>query len=176
VADGGTLFLDEIGELSPPLQAKLLRVLQTGEFERLGSGRTLRTDVRIVAATNRDLAKAIREGRFREDLFYRLAVFPLTLPPLRDRRDDIPHLVWHFVVQKQARLGKAVERVPESLMRILTAHDWPGNVRELENVIERSLILTNGPTLAVDPIFRREFARLDPQTSLPWEASERSTR
>ncbi len=152
VADGGTLFLDEIGDLPLELQAKLLRVLQTGEFERLGSARTLRGDVRVIAATNRDLEHEVREGRFRADLYYRLAVFPVVLPPLRDRREDIPLLVWHFIQRRQAKLGRSVKRIPERLMRALVAHDWPGNVRELENVLERALISTTGETLAADPV------------------------
>ena len=152
MANGGTLLLDEIGELPLEVQAKLLRVLQTGEFERLGSSKTQRVDVRLIAATNRDLEREVREGRFRADLFYRLSVFPLTLPPLRSRPDDIPLLVWHFVARKQARLGRHIERVPERLMRAFRAYAWPGNIRELENVIERALILSTGPTLASDPL------------------------
>jgi len=162
VADGGTLFLDEIGELPLELQAKLLRVLQTGEFERLGSPRTLKGDVRVVAATNRDLEREVREGRFRADLFYRLAVYPILLPPLRERREDVPLLVWHFVQRRQAKLGRSVKRIPERLMRALTAYDWPGNVRELENVVERALISTAGDTLALDPAFLRAPATAAP--------------
>jgi transcriptional regulator with GAF, ATPase, and Fis domain len=165
VADGGTLLLDEIGELPLEVQAKLLRVLQAGEFERLGSSRTLRVDVRLVAATNRDLEREVREGRFRADLFYRLSVFPLTLPPLRNRPEDIPLLVWHFVARKQARLGRHVERVPDRLMRAFRAYAWPGNVRELENVIERALILTTGPSLAIDPQFAGGRQGLPPPAS-----------
>ena len=153
VAHGGTLFLDEIGELPLDVQAKLLRVLQTGQFERLGAARTLQADVRLVAATNRDLEREVREGRFRKDLYYRLSVFPIALPPLRERREDVPLLVWHFIERRQADLGRAVKRVPERLMRAFSAHDWPGNVRELENVVERALILTSGATLAADPAF-----------------------
>ena len=153
MADGGTLFLDEIGELPLEVQAKLLRVLQTGEFERLGSSKTIKVDVRVIAATNRDLEREVREGRFRDDLYYRLNVFPITLPPLRERREDIPLLVWHFIARRQAALGRAVKRVPERLMRAFTAYAWPGNVRELENVVERALIMTSGATLAADPVF-----------------------
>jgi formate hydrogenlyase transcriptional activator len=152
VADKGTLFLDEVGELPLEVQAKLLRVLQSGEFERLGSPRTLRTSVRIIAATNRDLEREMREGRFRADLYYRLSVFPVSLPPLRDRPEDIPLLVWHCITARQARLGRTIERVPERLMRAFTAYSWPGNVRELENVIERAMILSEGTTLAADPV------------------------
>ena len=153
VAHGGSLFLDEIGELPLEVQAKLLRVLQAGEFERLGSSKTVKVDVRLVAATNRDLEREVREGRFRADLYYRLSVFPIALPPLRERREDIPLLVWHFITRRQAALGRSVERVPERLMRAFTAHAWPGNVRELENVVERALIMTRGATLAADPAF-----------------------
>jgi len=151
VADRGTLLLDEVGELPLELQAKLLRVLQTGEFERLGSSKTLRTSARLIAATNRDLEREVREGRFRADLFFRLSVFPITLPPLRNRREDIPLLVWHLIARKQGRLGRHIERVPERLMRAFEAYAWPGNIRELENVVERALILTDGSTLAIDP-------------------------
>jgi transcriptional regulator with GAF, ATPase, and Fis domain len=153
VAHGGTLFLDEIGELPLEVQGKLLRVLQTGEFERLGSSKTIKVDVRLIAATNRDLEREVREGRFRADLFYRLSVFPISLPPLRERPEDIPLLVWHFIGRRQAGLGRAVERIPERLMRAFTAYAWPGNVRELENVVERALIMTSGDTLAADPAF-----------------------
>jgi len=153
VAHGGSLFLDEIGELPLEVQAKLLRVLQAGEFERLGSPKTIRVDVRLIAASNRDLEREVREGRFRADLFYRLSVFPISLPPLRERREDIPLLAWHFIARRQAKLGRSVRRVPERLMRAFTAYSWPGNVRELENVIERALIMTSGATLATDPAF-----------------------
>jgi transcriptional regulator with GAF, ATPase, and Fis domain len=153
VAHGGTLFLDEIGELPPEVQAKLLRVLQTGEFERLGSAKTTRVDVRLIAATNRDLEREVREGRFRADLFYRLSVFPISLPPLRERSEDIPLLVWHFIGRRQAGLGRSVKRVPERLMRAFAAYAWPGNVRELENLVDRALIMTTGETLAADPAF-----------------------
>jgi transcriptional regulator with GAF, ATPase, and Fis domain len=153
VAHGGTLLLDEIGELPLEVQAKLLRVLETGELERLGSPKTIHVDVRLITATNRDLAREVREGRFRSDLYYRLNVFPLSLPPLRKRPEDIPVLVWHFITRKQGNLGKKVKRVPERLMSAFAAYSWPGNVRELENVVERSLIMTNGGTLATDPLF-----------------------
>ncbi len=153
VAHGGSLFLDEIGELPLEVQAKLLRVLQTGEFERLGSPKTIKVDVRLIAATNRDLAREVREGRFRADLFYRLNVFPIALPPLRERREDIPLLVWHAITRRQAAIGRSVKHVPERLMRAFTAYSWPGNVRELENVVERALIMTSGDTLAADPAF-----------------------
>jgi transcriptional regulator with GAF, ATPase, and Fis domain len=153
VAHGGSLFLDEIGELPLEVQGKLLRVLQTGEFERLGSSKTIKVDVRLITASNRDLEREVREGRFRADLFYRLSVFPITLPPLRERPEDIPLLVWHLIERRQAGLGRVVKRIPERLMRAFTAYAWPGNVRELENVVERALIMTSGDTLAADPAF-----------------------
>ena len=150
LADGGTLFLDEIGELNPELQTKLLRVLQEGEFERIGSGETLHADVRVVAATNRDLHQAMEQGKFRPDLYYRLAVFPIEVPPLRLRREDVPLLVWHFISKKQVRLKKTIRSVPEKVMTALVDYDWPGNVRELENVVERAMILSSGPTLMLE--------------------------
>jgi transcriptional regulator with PAS, ATPase and Fis domain len=153
VAHGGSLFLDEIGELPLDVQAKLLRVLQSGEFERLGSPRTVKVDVRVIAATNRDLQREVREGRFRADLFYRLSVFPIALPPLRERPEDIPLLVWHIIARKQAKLGRSIKRVPDRVMRAFLACAWPGNVRELENVVERALIMTSGTTLAADSVF-----------------------
>jgi len=153
VADGGTLFLDEISELPSEIQAKLLRVIQDGQFQRVGSSQTRRADVRIVAATNRDLGRAVAEGRFRDDLYFRLAVFPITLPPLRDRREDIPLLAWAFIGRRQKALGRSVERIPRRTMDALMAYPWPGNVRELENVIERALILSPGNTLTLDDAF-----------------------
>ncbi len=149
MADGGTLFLDEIGELDPDLQAKLLRVLQDGEFERIGATRTVRVNVRLIAATNRDLHDAMRDGLFRPDLYYRLSVFPIEVPPLRARREDIPLLVWHFITRKQRRLGKDIQNVPREVMEHLVNYDWPGNVRELENVIERAMILSPGSNLVL---------------------------
>jgi len=150
VADGSTILLDEIGELPPEVQPKLLRVVQTGEFQRLGSSRTIRVDVRIIAATNRDLAQEVAAARFRADLYYRLNVFPVALPPLRRRAEDIPLLVWHFITREQAGFGKTIRNVPDELMSALRSHHWPGNVRELRNVIERALILTEGETLTTD--------------------------
>ncbi|BDG03121.1 sigma 54-interacting transcriptional regulator [Anaeromyxobacter oryzae] len=140
LAHRGTLFLDEVGELPLELQAKLLRVLQEGEFERVGSSETVRRDVRVIIATNRDLKADVAAGRFREDLYYRLAVFPVTVPPLRDRREDIPLLVRHFVPQLASRAGKEVREVPASVLRALTEYAWPGNVRELRNVLERAVL------------------------------------
>ena len=147
VADGATLFLDEIGELPMELQAKLLRVIQDGEFERLGSSRTIKIDVRIIAATNRNLEEEVQKGRFREDLWYRLNVFPITMPPLRDRSDDIPLLVDFFVEKITKRMGKSIEIIPTRVMNALKDYQWPGNVRELENVIERAVINSSGPKL-----------------------------
>jgi formate hydrogenlyase transcriptional activator len=150
VASGGTIFLDEIGDVPADIQGRLLRVLQEGTFERLGSSHTVRTDVRIVAATNRDLEAAVVEGRWRADLYYRLKVFPIEVPPLRERPEDIPLLAWFFVTRKRNSLGRSVTRIPDRTMAALQRYDWPGNVRELENVIERALILSPGETLLVD--------------------------
>jgi len=150
LANGGSILLDEIGELPMEIQPKLLRVLQSGEVQRLGGARATRIDTRVIASTNRDLGREVSEGRFRADLYYRLSVFPITLPPLRERADDVPLLVWHFIRSKQAHMGKTIKQVPESFMRALAAHSWPGNVRELENVIERALIMTEGSVLATD--------------------------
>ncbi len=147
MAHGGTLFLDEIGDLPLELQPKLLRVLQEQEFERLGSSRTIRVDVRIVAATNQDLALMVNERRYRADLFYRLNVFPIALPPLRDRFEDIPHLIRHFVQRFAVRSNKQIDEIPPEIIEILQFHDWPGNIRELQNFIERAVLLTNGPVL-----------------------------
>ena len=150
MAHGGTLFLDEIGELDPSLQTKLLRVLQEGELQRVGGTETLKVDVRVLAATNEDLDEATREGRFRSDLFYRLNVFPIEIPPLRERREDIPFLVWHFVNRHGTALRKTIDQIPQSLMEAFVQYGWPGNVRELENLIERAVILSPGPLLQID--------------------------
>ncbi len=147
VANGATLFLDEIGELPLELQPKLLRVLQDGEFERLGSSRTIKVDVRVIAATNRHLEEEVRRGRFREDLWYRLNIFPITVPPLRDRKEDIPLLVDSFVQKIAKRLGKSIENIPAKVMELLQNYHWPGNIRELENVLERAVINSSGPKL-----------------------------
>jgi formate hydrogenlyase transcriptional activator len=149
LANGGTIFLDEIGEIPLELQPKLLRVLQEREFERLGSVRTLRTDARFVAATNRDLAAMVEEQRFRADLFYRVNVFPVRVPSLRDRPEDIPLLVRHFAQQFARRYNKKIETIPSEILSSLSRYHWPGNVRELENVIERAVILSVGPVLKV---------------------------
>ena len=147
VADGATLFLDEIGELPLELQSKLLRVIQDGEFERLGSSRTIKVDVRILAATNRNLEEEVRNGRFRKDLWYRLNIFPITVPPLREHLEDIPQLVEYYVDKISRRLGKSIESIPTNVMNTLQNYHWPGNVRELENVIERAVINSSGPKL-----------------------------
>jgi transcriptional regulator with GAF, ATPase, and Fis domain len=149
VADGSTIFLDEIGELSLEVQAKLLRVLQEGQFERLGSPKTIKVNVRVIAATNRDLTEDLRAGRFREDLYYRLNVFPIRVPPLRERAEDIPLLVWAFLEEFSSRIGKKITRVPRKTMEAFQRHPWPGNVRELRNVIEHGVIVTSGDTLRV---------------------------
>ena len=147
MADKGTLFLDEVGDIPLALQSKLLRVLQEQEFERLGSTRTHQVDVRLLAATNRDLAEMMKRGEFRSDLYYRLNVFPITLPPLRARREDIPDLVRHFVEVYGRRMGKQIDRVPAEAMSAFTSYEWPGNIRELQNFIERSVILSDGTVL-----------------------------
>src|SRR5271170_6482535 len=146
-ADKGTLFLDEVGDIPLALQAKLLRVLQEQEFERLGGTRTHQVDVRLVAATNRDLTEMVKRGEFRTDLYYRLNVFPLKLPPLRARREDIPELVRHFVEIFSRRLGRQIEHIPAETMSALSSYHWPGNIRELQNLIERAVILSNSGVL-----------------------------
>jgi DNA-binding NtrC family response regulator len=152
LADGGTLFLDEIGEISPAVQVKLLRVIQQREFERVGGTQTIKVDVRIVAATHRDLAAEVKAGRFREDLFYRLNVVSLTLPPLRERKSDIPSLVNHFLDKYGDNYGKQVKGLAPGTLQALLAHDWPGNIRELENAIERAVVLAQGPELTTDDL------------------------
>lgn len=149
LANGGTLFLDEIGEMPLDLQAKLLQVLQDKEFERVGGARTIRVDVRLISATNRDLELEVREGRFRQDLWYRINVFPVKLPPLRERIEDVPLLANAFAARFGKRLGKGIARIPEKVMDELQAYDWPGNIRELENVIERAVISSEGPVLSL---------------------------
>jgi formate hydrogenlyase transcriptional activator len=151
-ANRGTLFLDEIGDIPPGLQPKLLRVLQEREFERLGSARTVRVDVRVIAATNKNLSELVAERTFRSDLFYRLNVFPITLPPLRDRREDIPGLVRHLVRNAAARMQRPIQIIPCEAMETLMDHHWPGNVRELQNVIERAVILSEDGILRVPRI------------------------
>lgn len=150
-ADGGTIFLDEIGEISPTFQAKLLRVLQEGEFERIGSNKTIKVDVRVIAATNKDLESEVEQGNFREDLYYRLNVMPIMNPPLRDRREDIPELA-HFLVQKIAKQQGRELAITESALRLLVSHNWPGNVRELENTLERAAIMSEDGNIDRDAI------------------------
>jgi formate hydrogenlyase transcriptional activator len=149
IADGSTIFLDEVGELPLELQPKLLRVLQEGEFERLGGTKTIRVNARVIAATNRPLAQAVKEGKFREDLFYRLDVFPIEVPPLRERREDIPMLLWTFVKEFSNSMGKPVDEIADESMAALQEYHWPGNVRELRNVIERAMILSHSPRLCI---------------------------
>src|SRR5256714_904890 len=152
LADGGTIFLDEIGTMSPTLQSKLLRVLQEREVEPLGSERTEKIDVRVIAATNRDLRQMVADGKFQEDLFYRLNVIPIEIPPLRERREDIPALVEHFVAKHAARIGRRFERIDDGVLTGLKQYDWPGNVRELENTIERAVVLSKGPNISAHSI------------------------
>ncbi len=159
IANGATLFLDEIGELPLELQSKLLQVIQNGEFERLGSSRTIKVDVRIIAATNRDLEEEVRKGLFRDDLWYRLNIFPITVPPLRNRPNDIPLLVDYYVEKISKRLGKSIGMIPVSVMDLLQEYHWPGNIRELENVLERAVINSSGPKLRlVDELKRPKKA------------------
>src|SRR5580765_1852386 len=152
LADGGTIFLDEIGTMSTAVQAKLLRVLQEREFEPLGAERTQRVDVRVIAATNRDLKQLVTEAKFQEDLYYRLNVIPIDIPPLRDRREDIAVLIDHFVDKHKQRTGKHIERLDDDVVQALTKYDWPGNVRELENTIERAVVLAMGPMITLSAI------------------------
>jgi DNA-binding NtrC family response regulator len=152
LADGGTIFLDEIGTMNPTLQSKLLRVLQEREIEPLGSERLDKIDVRVIAATNRDLRQMVADGRFQEDLFYRLNVIPIEIPPLRERRDDIPALVEHFVQKHAHRVGRRIERIEDGVLAGLQQYDWPGNVRELENTIERAVVLSGGPSLSIGSV------------------------
>jgi DNA-binding NtrC family response regulator len=152
LADGGSIFLDEIGSMSTAVQAKLLRVLQEREFEPLGSERTQKVDVRVIAATNRDLKQMVSDGRFQDDLYYRLNVIPIEIPPLRARREDIPVLVEHFVEKHRKRTGKRIDRVDPDVLQALQRYDWPGNVRELENTIERAVVLATGPVIAASSI------------------------
>ncbi|MEE4600105.1 MAG: sigma 54-interacting transcriptional regulator, partial [Desulfobacteraceae bacterium] len=167
IANGATLFLDEIGELPLELQPKLLQVIQNGEFERLGSSATIKVDVRIIAATNRNLEEEVRKGRFREDLWYRLNIFPITMPPLRDRLDDIPLLVDFYVDRISKRLGKSIKMVPVSVMDALQKYHWPGNIRELENVLERAVISSSGPKLRlVDELNKPHKELIRPERTL----------
>ena len=153
MADGGTIFLDEIGELSAELQAKLLRVLQEGEIHRLGARETKHVDVRVIVATNRDIKREVEEGRFRADLYYRLNVFPIEIPPLRHRREDIPLLTAYILSKCAHRIGRRIDVVTPSAQQALNAYDWPGNVRELQNVIERAVIISTGSALTLTSVF-----------------------
>jgi formate hydrogenlyase transcriptional activator len=173
LADKGTLFLDEIGEISLELQPKLLRVLEDQEFERLGATQTLKVDFRLIAATNRDLADSVRENEFRSDLYYRLNVFPIRVPPLRERREDIPLLVEHFVQMFARRMNRSITTIPKRTMDALRGWEWPGNVRELENFIERSVILTQGSVL-VSPL--SELAPASTEGKIPDESLEAAER
>jgi formate hydrogenlyase transcriptional activator len=168
LANGSTILLDEIGELPLELQSKLLRVLQEGEFERLGSPRTIKVDLRVIAATNRSLAEAVRAGKFREDLFYRFNVFPITIPPLRERREDIPLLVWHFVRELSQEMGRNIEAIQGSTMEALKNYSWPGNIRELRNIVERFMITSR------DTVFRMDlpFADESPAITRPETLAE----
>ena len=160
IANGTTLFLDEIGELPLELQPKLLQVIQNGEFERLGSSRTIKVDTRIIAATNRNLEEEVRKGLFRDDLWYRLNIFPITVPPLRNRPDDIPLLVDYYVGKISKRLGKTIEMIPVSVMDLLQQYHWPGNIRELENVLERAVINSSGPKLRLVDELKKPYKDL----------------
>jgi formate hydrogenlyase transcriptional activator len=181
MADKGTLFLDEVGDIPAALQPKLLRVLQEQEFERLGSGRTHKVDVRLVAATNRNLAKLVARGQFRNDLYYRLNVFPILLPPLRERREDIPALVTHFVKMFSRRMGKQVDSIPAETMAAFQWYSWPGNIRELQNLVERAVILSRGRALP-NPLHKMQTELLIPSlhsartfhSSMTWEDSDRT--
>src|ERR1700733_11549410 len=181
LADKGTLFLDEVGDIPAALQPKLLRVLQEQEFERLGSGRTHKVDVRLVAATNRNLVKLVARGQFRNDLYYRLNVFPILLPPLRERREDIPALVTHFVKMFSRRMGKQVDNIPPETMAAFQWYSWPGNIRELQNLVERAVILSRGRVLP-NPIHKEQPELMIPSldrsrtfhSAMNWKDSDRT--
>jgi formate hydrogenlyase transcriptional activator len=176
LADGGTIFLDEVGDIPLELQTKLLRVLQEREFERLGSTRTLRTDARLIAATNRDLRQMVEQQKFREDLFYRLNVFPIYVPALRERSEDIPLLVNHFVKRFARRMNRTIETIPAETVAALTRYPWPGNIRELQNVIERAVILSHGPVLQISLQYldKNTAPRRDNGKDQTLEAAERA--
>jgi formate hydrogenlyase transcriptional activator len=174
LADGGTIFLDEIGDLPQEIQVKFLRVLQEGEFERVGSSRSRRVDVRVIAATHHNLEAAVAEGRFRADLYYRLSVYPIHLPSLQERLDDIPRLVWFFIHRHQRDLGRQITKVPQSVMDALQGYAWPGNVRELENVVERAMIASTGNTLQLDaPLTLTSRSRGQTETQDNLDAAQR---
>jgi formate hydrogenlyase transcriptional activator len=180
MADKGTLFLDEVGDIPPALQPKLLRVLQEQEFERLGSGSTHKVNVRLVAATNRNLGKMVARGQFRSDLYYRLNVFPILLPALRERREDIPALVTHFVKIFSRRMGKRIDSIPSEMMVAFQWHSWPGNIRELQNLVERAVILSRDGVLP-NPLQKRQTSAiilrsdtLSSLSSMAWRKSDRA--
>ena len=177
MADSGTIFLDEVGELLPDTQAALLRVLQEREFERVGGERPIHVDVRVIAATNRDLEAAVAAGKFREDLFYRLNVFPIEVPPLRERKDDILMLVEYFVHSYANRAGKDIRSIDKKALDLLQSYDWPGNIRELQNVIERSVILSSGEVFLVDEFWlSKEASRVKTSVAFKGEAKPHSAR
>ena len=173
LADRGTIFLDEIGDLSLELQGKLLRVLQEGEFERVGNPQTLTVDVRVIAATNRNLKQQVKNGVFREDLFYRLNVFPVHLPPLRERQEDIPLLIRHFVDKYSIKAGKEITTVSQKVLNALQSYRWPGNVRELENIIERAVVIARGNSLELGDWFVDETSNSDAPEVVTLEENER---
>ncbi len=173
LAHHGTLFLDEVGDIPPELQPKLLRVLQEQEFERLGSTKTLRMDVRVLAATSRDLAQMVAENKFRSDLYYRLNVFPIAIPPLRERPEDIPLLVRHFVEKYARRMKKRIQTIPAAAMAALTRYPWPGNVRELQNIIERAVIVSQGDDLKVPLDDLKKNSAKSPTPGITMKAAER---
>jgi len=173
LANGGTLFLDEVGEIPAPVQVKLLRVLQERQFERVGGEETVEVDVRVVSATNRDLAQMVRDGRFREDLFYRLNVVPITLPPLRDRPGDVEAIAAHFVARQAPRMGRAVKGISPDALELLRRHRWPGNVRELENVIEQALVFAEGELVSPDDL-PEGIRKASPAPALPVPTGDRS--
>jgi formate hydrogenlyase transcriptional activator len=181
LADKGTLFMDEVGELPLETQVKLLRVLQEQEFERVGSTKPMRVDVRLVAATNRDLDREVAEGRFRADLFYRLNVFPIRIPPLRERREDIPRLAEYFLAQFQRKFGKSLRGLTPDSMEQLQRYQWPGNIRELQNVLERACVVASGPMVSLGETLRMSGSSIPVDMHappllplLPLEESERA--
>jgi transcriptional regulator with GAF, ATPase, and Fis domain len=161
VADGSTIFLDEIGSLAKDLQVKLLRVLQESEVQRVGSTKPIKVDIRVIAASNFDLESEVSKGNFREDLFYRINVFPITVPPLRKRKDDIPLLIWKFIDEFNERMNKNVEKIPKRLLKTMTEYQWPGNIRELRNIVERAMIISSDKILRVDASIFKKKQKLD---------------
>jgi formate hydrogenlyase transcriptional activator len=176
LADGGTIFLDEVGELAPETQIALLRVLQEREFERVGGAQPIRVDVRVIAATNRNLKKAVAEGSFRQDLFYRLNVFPVEMPALRERKDDILMLVEYFVQRYARRVGKRIRSIDKRTLEVLRSYDWPGNIRELQNIVERSVILSASEVLSVDELWLSNEIALPESRVLPQPSAKHEPR